>query len=64
MYHKKVTLSVTGMTLWNSIENYIKNSKAVKTKFKCFFIFSYLDIAENANKRKIEEITACNIKIL
>ena len=34
----------------NCIENDIKNSKteqAIKTKFKCFFISSYLDTVEN-----------------
>ena len=44
-------VSVTSIKLWNCIENYIKNSKneqAHKTKFKCFFICSYLDTVENA----------------
>ena len=36
---KNNTVSVTGIKLWNSIDNYIKNSKteqASKTKSKCF----------------------------
>ena len=36
---KQNCVSVTGIKLWNCIENYIKNSKteqAFKTKFKCF----------------------------
>ena len=57
---KQNCFSVTGINLWNCIENYIKNSKTEqphKTKFKCFLISSYLDTVENANKSKIEEIT-------
>ena len=52
---KSNTVSVTGIKLWNCIENYIKNNKteqAFKTKFKCFLISSYLDTVENAKKIK------------
>ena len=49
---KQHCVSVTGIKLWNCIENYIKNSKteqAFKARFNCFLI-SYLDTVENANK--------------
>ena len=50
---KQHCVSVTGIKLWNFIENNNKNSKteqALKTKLKCFLISSYLDTEENANK--------------
>ena len=50
MYYKKSnTVSVTGIKLWNSIDNCINISKTEqvsKTEFKCFFICSYLEIVE------------------
>ena len=51
---KQHRVSVTGIKLWNCIENYIKNGKAeqaFKTKFKCFLISSYLDTVENATTK-------------
>ena len=50
---KQYCVSVTGIKLWNCIESYIKNSKteqALRTKFKCFLISSYLDTVESAQK--------------
>ena len=50
---KQHCVFVTGIKLWNCIENYIKNSKteqASKTKFECILTSSYLNTVENAKK--------------